>query len=328
MSSIHEEVLRSIARFAGASWAACSRGSERLEFREGGSPRDIDAGLLRSLERGRLVRIGRERLRRWPRAVSSDLREALAYVHPERPADRVVLGLGKPGGIEAAPLEPILACLLEHEPSSGPPESVDAKLRNGCVAHDLRHLLTLASLEVERARTDPARGLDRLQTALEDARKLCESALAGARAAHRRVRPVLEAAARAASLASGRAERVTVAIGGGADPELAVDAELLGRAVRNLVLNAIEATPDGGRVSVDLDDDAAGEFRIAVRDQGRGIAAEDLPDLLRPGRTASGGSGFGTASVRVCVRELGGRLDVRSRPRQGTEFVLRLPRGA
>jgi len=328
MSPHPEELLRSVARFAGASWAWLASGAGRLEFRASGSPRDVDPGLLRSVERGRLVRLGRERLERWPRAASSGLAEVLAFLHPDRPSDRVVLGLPRPLGHEASALEGILAGLVERdfEPAAGDDESEE--LRAACTAHDLRHLLTVANLELERARSDPGPdALEGVRAALEDARALCEGSLRRTRSPRRSVRPMLEAAVRAAATASGRAARVAVRIGGDADPELEIDRELFQRAVRNLVLNAIEATPDGGSVSVDLDGGAAGEIRVSVRDQGRGIASEDLPDLLRPGRTASGGTGFGTASVRACVRELGGGLDVRSRPREGTEFVLRLPRG-
>lgn len=325
MSPLPEELLRSVARLVGASWAWLASDTSRFVVRERGSPRDVDAGLLRSVERGRLVRVGRNRLRRWPRAVSSELGEVIAYVHRDRPKDRVVLGLQKPLEVDGAALEKILGALLERESSD---ETGNEALMDACIVHDLRHLLTVVSLELERARSEPeGTALERVRAALGDARRLCERPLLEARAPRLRVRPLLESAAKAASLASGRSGRVTVRVGGDEGPELEIDPELLLRAVRNLVLNAIEATPDGGSVSVDLDAGPAGEIRISVRDQGRGIAAEDLPDLLRPGRTASGGSGFGTASVRACVRELGGRLEVRSRPREGTEFVLRLPRG-
>jgi hypothetical protein len=72
---------------------------------------------------------------------------------------------------------------------------------------------------------------------------------------------------------------------------------------------------------------AAGEIRVSVRDEGRGIARRICRISCVRARTASGGSGFGTASVRACVRELGGRLESARDPRAGTEFVLRLPRG-
>src|SRR5262249_3824186 len=109
--------------------------------------------------------------------------------------------------------------------------------------------------------------------------------------------------------------------------EASVDRALLERALRNLALNAIEATPDGGSVELEATRDAGGEIRIAVRDEGRGIEPAELKELLRAGRSGSGGRRFGRASVRACVRELGGRLQVRSRPRAGTEFVILIPRG-
>jgi signal transduction histidine kinase len=336
-----ETVLASLARLLRADWIALIRTDGRLEAREGGRvvrrsssglPRDLDPGLLSGLEPGRAASFGPKALRRWPRTADSALGEIAAYA-TGGPSRRLLAGWKRPIGFDLRRFEELARFVLAADgectranPSAGP--TLDA----ACATHDLRHLLTVALLELEHARLDAAPGrtrsglepLARVQAALEGARALCESAPA----AHEpcSLLPILESAAGDARIGSGRRDRVAVHVRCAPDLAVAVERNLLERAVRNLVANAIEATTDGGAVEVEAVPEAAGEIGISVRDEGRGIAREDLRELLRAGRSGSGGSGLGTASARDCVRSLGGRLLVRSRPRAGTEFVIRLPR--
>ena len=319
--------LVDLARLAGADWAVLQPDRSSRD----GVGRDVDPGLLLAVERGRLVRIGPRVLRRWPRTAGSGLRGLLAFVDRERPARRVLAGLRHDRAVDLDRIEPFARSLLECEARATDPIAPDGPSRFRCATHDLCHLLTVASLEIERARLegDAEEAFDRAQAAVEDARNLCEAVLDPEPAPGRRrryaVRLLLESAARQAALASGRGDRVEVRIA--CEPELSADVDrgLLERALRNLLLNAIEASPDGARVTLAATPDGGGGIRVSVRDEGRGIAAEDLPELLRPGRTATGGSGYGTESVRASVRELGGVLTVRSRPFAGTEVIVGLP---
>jgi signal transduction histidine kinase len=98
----------------------------------------------------------------------------------------------------------------------------------------------------------------------------------------------------------------------------------------NLVGNAIKFTPEGGLVTVDATlDDAGDRVRFAVSDTGPGIPAEHLPrifDRFYQVRAAGrAGVGLGLAIARGLVEAHGSRLDVRSRPGEGTTFCFDLP---
>jgi two-component system sensor histidine kinase PilS (NtrC family) len=97
------------------------------------------------------------------------------------------------------------------------------------------------------------------------------------------------------------------------------------QALWNLCLNAVQAMPAGGEltVSVSADDPT---LRIAVSDTGEGIAPADLGHVFEPFfSTKPGGSGLGLALVHRVVHEHGGDIEVRSAPELGTTFVLTLP---
>lgn len=109
-----------------------------------------------------------------------------------------------------------------------------------------------------------------------------------------------------------------------------VDAAELTDALTAVLENAIRHSPRDGRVSVSVAADGRWA-RIAVADQGEGIAAEDLPHVTEPffqGRGARGGHGLGLAIVRAVAERHGGRLDIRSAPENGTTVELTLPAGA
>jgi two-component system, OmpR family, sensor kinase len=109
------------------------------------------------------------------------------------------------------------------------------------------------------------------------------------------------------------------------------DREMLTRAVRNLVDNALKYTPPGGRVELTCARTPGGpEIRIA--DTGVGIAAEDLPKVFErfyradPSRSrATGGSGLGLAIARALVEQMGGSIGLSSQAGKGTVATIRLP---
>jgi two-component system sensor histidine kinase HydH len=106
---------------------------------------------------------------------------------------------------------------------------------------------------------------------------------------------------------------------------IAADPELLHRALSNLILNAIEAMPKGGTLTLRAKG-RADSVRIEVADTGSGLAAEESAQLFTPYYTSKPhGTGLGLAIVQSIVSDHGGRISVASEPGRGTTFIIDLP---
>src|SRR5467141_3498026 len=108
-------------------------------------------------------------------------------------------------------------------------------------------------------------------------------------------------------------------------PLVLVDRELLKQALMNLILNAVEAMPGGGRLTVSLE--RHGEMaEIELEDTGRGIAPENSQRVFQLFfTTRPGGSGIGLASAFRTVQLLNGSIDFKSEVGRGTTFRIELP---
>jgi signal transduction histidine kinase len=103
------------------------------------------------------------------------------------------------------------------------------------------------------------------------------------------------------------------------------DSFALGRVYRNLIQNAIEATPSGGLVAV-VTRVVDGHAEIRICDTGKGIDSARLPTLFEDFvSTKSRGLGLGLAISKRLVEQLGGTVTVASEVDRGTTFVLRFP---
>ncbi|OCC24760.1 two-component sensor histidine kinase [Croceicoccus estronivorus] len=110
------------------------------------------------------------------------------------------------------------------------------------------------------------------------------------------------------------------------------DRQQLEQLVRNLVDNALKYGDPQGTVTVALSLDDNDSAILEVKDEGEGIAPEHIPHLTRrfyrtdPGRSrAAGGTGLGLAIVKHIVERHKGRLDIASKPGEGTRITIRFP---
>ena len=106
---------------------------------------------------------------------------------------------------------------------------------------------------------------------------------------------------------------------------IAADPELLHRALSNLVLNAMDAMPNGGTLTLRTRRDD-GKVAVEVCDTGFGLTREECERIFTPYYTSKQhGTGLGLAIVQSVVSDHGGRISVHSEPGKGTTFVIELP---
>ncbi|HAM59752.1 MAG TPA: hypothetical protein DCQ64_31815 [Candidatus Rokubacteria bacterium] len=114
----------------------------------------------------------------------------------------------------------------------------------------------------------------------------------------------------------------------GSLPAVYVDPSLLHQAFLNILVNARQAMPQGGRLTLETRVPPAGELAVEVRisDTGGGIAAEHLPRIFQPFFTTKAqGTGLGLAIAARVVEQHGGRITVESSVGKGTTFTIALP---
>src|SRR5207244_642978 len=111
-------------------------------------------------------------------------------------------------------------------------------------------------------------------------------------------------------------------------PPVSLDRELFEQALLNLMLNAEQAMPEGGRLTM-IGRAEDGWVCLDVIDTGHGMTADVRAKLFRPFHTTKqNGNGLGLPTTRKIVLAHGGTIDVQSEPGRGTKFTIRLPAGA
>jgi signal transduction histidine kinase/CheY-like chemotaxis protein len=217
----------------------------------------------------------------------------------------------------------------------------------GGVAHDFNNLLTpvIGNLDLLRRRLpsndSSQRLIDAGLQAASRAATLVQRLLAFARRQDLRVRSV-----NVATLLIGMKDlihrsidpAIEVRIGHSPDlPPARTDPNQLELAILNLAINARDAMPRGGKLTIEAEaiscdghsDLKAGDYvRIKVADTGMGMDQQTLARAVEPFFSTKGigkGTGLGLSMVHGLAAQLGGRLDLSSRPGQGTTAEIWLP---
>jgi two-component system NtrC family sensor kinase len=113
-------------------------------------------------------------------------------------------------------------------------------------------------------------------------------------------------------------------------PPIEADAQQLDQVLINLYLNAIDAMPEGGMLTVCAAVERAGEepvIALTVTDTGRGMSADEVKKIFQPFYTANKKTGLGLG-LPICdriIKNHRGRIGVESEPGKGTTFKIFLP---
>src|SRR5438067_8576722 len=217
----------------------------------------------------------------------------------------------------------------------------------GGIAHDFNNMLAVISggarmLRRRLANPDPElrRVLDGIDQGTERA-----AALSGRLLAFSRRRPPARAGQiiDVNAVVSGMADILRYTLGRNVMVEtvlapdlwqVTADPNQLENAVLNLAVNARDAMPEGGQITIETanippdNHVSAARVRIAVRDTGHGMPPETLRRALEPFFTTKGegrGTGLGLAQVHGFVKQSGGALHIDSAPGRGTTVTIHLP---
>jgi two-component system sensor histidine kinase HydH len=108
-------------------------------------------------------------------------------------------------------------------------------------------------------------------------------------------------------------------------PLVLMDTDQITQVFLNILINAVEATPKGGKIFVKCEMDEPGRLRISVEDTGEGIPKENIDKLFDPFfSTKKKGTGLGLAIVKSIIEAHDGEIDVESEPGKGTRFIITL----
>ncbi|MGB8657864.1 MAG: ATP-binding protein [Candidatus Zixiibacteriota bacterium] len=110
-------------------------------------------------------------------------------------------------------------------------------------------------------------------------------------------------------------------------PEIKIDPDELKKAILNIMLNGIQATPSGGKLTIEsFLDDSQTNVVVTVKDSGIGIPRENLFKIFQPYfSTKEKGTGLGLSIAYRIISDHKGKIEVESEMRKGTTFVIKLP---
>jgi len=208
------------------------------------------------------------------------------------------------------------------------------------VSHDVNNALGAMLPLVQQLQEDVRDGslrpevisddLEHLQKSLQVCRRIFGGMLSFARGAARRtgqaqVRRAIETASAILKYGMGRSGIELVVQVPDDLPQAACSQSDLEQVVLNLLTNAREAMPNGGRITVE-GRAVAGLVELSVVDSGCGIPPQHLPRVLEPFFTTKPhGNGLGLSICRSIIWEVDGSIEVRSSPGSGTRIDIALP---
>ncbi len=99
----------------------------------------------------------------------------------------------------------------------------------------------------------------------------------------------------------------------------------LKQVVWNLLQNSLNAMPDGGNITVKLNEIPGGRVHMLFQDTGPGLSRDNLKHLFEPFSVAAGGTGLGLSIVHRIIDENGGRIDVGAADGGGARILVELP---
>lgn len=207
------------------------------------------------------------------------------------------------------------------------------------VAHEVRNPLfaisaTIDALE-QKATPELSEYFEVLREEIDRMTTLMQDLLAYGRPAAPQfaavsVLQIVERAARGSAAVANR-NGVEIVVDVASDLSVVADADRLGRAVENLIMNAIQHSAPESKVSVAGSSGRSGKsgmVSIAIRDRGPGFAPTDLPRIFEPFFSRrKGGTGLGLALVHQIVSEHGGEVRAANREGGGAEVVISIPEG-
>ncbi len=273
------------------------------------------------------------------RVLHTGATETTDIASPEAPGRRLRVTASLLGAAE----HPCGALMLLHEPIEAAKSVESYRRLITTLAHELRTPLTailghadiLGSCRPEeeglwrRSRDFIASEADRLARLVEDLLLLSRLDLTPLQRQPVNLRAVAEEAVSALfQVAESRGVRLALQ-SPSSIPRVLGDRDRLSQVFLNLLDNAVKYSSDGGEATVSLAPEGD-HVQVAVRDDGAGIASEDLPHIFEPLYRSENvrhtpGTGLGLTVVRTILEQHGATVDVQSAPGRGTTFRFRLP---
>lgn len=208
------------------------------------------------------------------------------------------------------------------------------------VAHEIKNPLNFISLSIdhlsEAYRPDDTDKAERLESMVRNIKgeiqrisRFVESYLELGKPfdLHRRLTPMAEIVDSVLELVEARAEqaRIRIVREYGALPELSVDPELIRTCLYNIVINAFDAMPEGGALTVRAEYSST-RLSLAFADTGIGVGQEQIDKVFEPYFTTKNtGFGLGLALTRKIIEEHGGKVLFSSRPGAGSVVTMQFP---